>query len=198
MHQPVTAEIISIGDELLYGQIMDTNSKWLSEEMDKIGVRVIRRTTVGDDHQSMVEAFDSAAKKVDIILMTGGLGPTKDDLTKSVLADYFGSNLTLFPDALEDISYLFRSRGKELTPTNRSQAYLPSNCSYIRNTVGTAPGMWFEENGRIWMSMPGVPHEMKYLMEKEVIPRLKKNTNYPSSTINWYVRSVSEKVGCQI
>lgn len=179
MHQSVTAEIISIGDELLYGQIMDTNSKWLSEEMDKIGVRVVRRTTIGDDHQSMLRAFKAAEPAVDIILMTGGLGPTKDDLTKSVLADYFGSSLTLYPAALEDVKNLFHSRGKELTATNRSQAYLPSNCRYIRNAVGTAPGMWFEEKEKIWMSMPGVPHEMRYLMETEVIPRLKKKYQLP-------------------
>ncbi|MDN3688383.1 competence/damage-inducible protein A [Cyclobacterium jeungdonense] len=179
MQQPVTAEIISIGDELLYGQIMDTNSKWLSEEMDKIGVRVVRKTTIGDDHQSMLGAFEAAAITADIILITGGLGPTKDDLTKSVLADYFGSSLELFPDALEDVRNLFHSRGKELTATNRSQAYLPSNCKYIRNEVGTAPGMWFEEKGKIFMSMPGVPHEMKYLMEEEVIPRLKKKYQLP-------------------
>jgi len=111
--------------------------------------------------------------------MTGGLGPTKDDLTKQLLAAYFGSSLTLFPDALEDVRRLFESRGKELTPTNRGQAYLPTNCTYIRNAVGTAPGMWFEEAGKIWMSMPGVPHEMKYLMEQEVIPRLKKAYRLP-------------------
>ncbi|WP_162416116.1 competence/damage-inducible protein A [Cyclobacterium roseum] len=179
MHQSVTAEIISIGDELLYGQIMDTNSKWLSEEMDKMGIRVVRRTTIGDDRESMLDAFQAAAIKADIILMTGGLGPTKDDLTKSVLATYFGSKLALFPDALEDVSNLFHSRGKELTATNRSQAYLPSNCTYIRNAVGTAPGMWFEEKEKIWMSMPGVPHEMKYLMQQEVLPRLKKKYQLP-------------------
>ncbi|SEJ46379.1 competence/damage-inducible protein cinA [Cyclobacterium xiamenense] len=179
MHQSVNAEIISIGDELLYGQIMDTNSKWLSEEMDKIGIRVVRRTTVGDDEKSLLDAFNAASRRADVILMTGGLGPTKDDLTKQLLAAYFGSSLTLFPDALEDVRRLFESRGKELTPTNRGQAYLPSNCTYIRNAVGTAPGMWFEEAGKIWMSMPGVPHEMKYLMEQEVIPRLKKAYRLP-------------------
>jgi len=179
MHQSVNAEIISIGDELLYGQIMDTNSKWLSEEMDKIGIRVVRRTTVGDDEKSLLHAFNAASSRADVILMTGGLGPTKDDLTKQLLAAYFGSSLTLFPDALEDVRRLFESRGKELTPTNRGQAYLPTNCTYIRNAVGTAPGMWFEEAGKIWMSMPGVPHEMKYLMEQEVIPRLKKAYRLP-------------------
>lgn len=179
MYQPVTAEIISIGDELLYGQILDTNSKWLSEEMDKIGIRVVRKTTVGDNKESMRQAFVAAAKKVDIVLMTGGLGPTKDDLTKHVLADFFGSQLVLFPRALEDVKSLFESRGRELTDTNRTQANLPSNCQYIHNEVGTAPGMWFEEQETVWMSMPGVPHEMKHLMEKAVIPRLKEKFTLP-------------------
>lgn len=179
MYQPVTAEIISIGDELLYGQILDTNSKWLSEEMDKIGIRVVRKTTIGDDRESMRQAFSAASQKVDIVLMTGGLGPTKDDLTKNVLADFFGSRLVLFPQALEDVKRLFESRGRELSETNRAQAYLPSNSQYIHNEVGTAPGMWFEEQGTIWMSMPGVPHEMKHLMEKAVIPRLKTQFTLP-------------------
>ncbi|WP_439483966.1 competence/damage-inducible protein A [Cyclobacterium plantarum] len=179
MYQPVTAEIISIGDELLYGQILDTNSKWLSEEMDKIGIRVVRKTTIGDDKESMRQAFVAASEKVNIVLMTGGLGPTKDDLTKNVLADFFGSQLVLFPQALEDVKRLFESRGRELSDTNRAQAYLPSNCQYIHNEVGTAPGMWFEEKGTIWMSMPGVPHEMKHLMEKAVIPRLKEKFTLP-------------------
>lgn len=179
MYTPVTAEIISIGDELLYGQILDTNSKWLSEEMDKIGVKVARKTTVGDDPEAMVEAFIAASKKADIILMTGGLGPTKDDLTKIILADFFNSSLKLFPEALEDVRKFFESRGRELSPTNRNQAYLPSNCTYIQNAVGTAPGMWFEENNCVWMSMPGVPHEMKYLMEHAVIPRIKEKYSLP-------------------
>lgn len=179
MHKPVTAEIISIGDELLYGQILDTNSKWLSEEMDKIGVRVTRKTTIGDDFQAMSHAFKAASKEVDIVLMTGGLGPTKDDLTKHVLADFFNASVKLFPEALEDLQNFFEARGRELTPTNQSQDNLPSNCTYIKNAVGTAPGMWFEENGVAWMSMPGVPHEMKYLMENAVIPKIKKKYKLP-------------------
>ncbi|GAB2988715.1 competence/damage-inducible protein A [Cyclobacterium sediminis] len=179
MHKPVTAEIISIGDELLYGQILDTNSKWLSEEMDKIGVRVKRKTTIGDDPEAMTQAFEAASKEVDIVLMTGGLGPTKDDLTKHVLADFFNASVKLFPQALEDLRVFFENRGKVLTPTNQNQANLPSNCTYIPNAVGTAPGMWFEENGVAWMSMPGVPHEMKYLMENTVIPKIKEKFKLP-------------------
>lgn len=179
MDKSVTAEIISIGDELLYGQIQDTNSRWISEELDKIGIRVIRRTTVGDDKTTLLEAFGAASKKADIILMTGGLGPTKDDLTKQTLASFFDSELVLVPQALEDLSGLFARRGRELTLTNREQAYLPKNCTYIPNAVGTAAGMWFVEKGNTWMSMPGVPHEMRYLMEHEVIPRLMKSYTLP-------------------
>ncbi|MEX2512653.1 MAG: competence/damage-inducible protein A [Cyclobacteriaceae bacterium] len=179
MNKIVTAELISIGDELLYGQIQDTNSKWISEQLDKIGVRVVRKTTVGDDRSALLEAFQSASEKADIILMTGGLGPTKDDLTKEVLASFFDCSMVLFPKALEDLGLLFANRGRELTPTNRQQAYLPNNCTYIHNAKGTAPGMWFEEKSSIWMSMPGVPHEMKDLMEKEVIPRIKKRFILP-------------------
>ncbi|MEX0882560.1 MAG: competence/damage-inducible protein A [Cyclobacteriaceae bacterium] len=179
MNKIVKAEIISIGDELLYGQILDTNSKWISEELDKIGVRVVRKTTVGDEKSVLLEAFQAASEKVDIVLMTGGLGPTKDDLTKEVLASFFDSSIVLFPQALEDLSLLFSKRGRELTPTNRQQAYLPENCTYIHNAKGTAPGMWFDEKSSIWMSMPGVPHEMKYLMENEVIPRIKKRFSFP-------------------
>lgn len=173
MQRTTTAEIISIGDELLYGQIQDTNSHWISQELDKVGVKVIRRTTVGDSRDAILDAFEAAESAADIILMTGGLGPTPDDLTKPLLAEYFQSAMVLVPAALEAINNYFEKRGRELTPTNRQQAYLPEKCTYVPNPVGTAPGMWFERNGKVWMSMPGVPHEMKYLMENFVIPKIK-------------------------
>jgi nicotinamide-nucleotide amidase len=173
MERNITAEILSIGDELLYGQIQDTNSHWISQQLDRIGVRVIRRTTVGDDRKSILEAFAASASVADIILMTGGLGPTRDDLTKPLLAEFFQSDLVLVPKALEAIQGFFNKRGRELTPTNRQQAYLPEKCTYVHNPVGTAPGMWFEKDGKVWMSMPGVPHEMRYLMENFVIPKIK-------------------------
>ncbi|GAB2631543.1 competence/damage-inducible protein A [Belliella aquatica] len=172
-YKEIKAEILAIGDELLYGQIIDTNSHWISQELDKIGVRVVRRTTVGDNKASMMAAFAEAEKRADIVLMTGGLGPTNDDLTKPLLAEYFNCDIKLVPEALEAVRTFFEKRGRELTDLNRLQAHLPTKCTYIPNEVGTAPGMWFEENETVWMSMPGVPHEMKKLMTDFVLPKIK-------------------------
>lgn len=172
-YKEIKAEILAIGDELLYGQIIDTNSHWISQELDKIGVRVVRRTTVGDNKASMMAAFAEAEKRADIVLMTGGLGPTNDDLTKPLLAEYFNCDIKLVPEALEAVRTFFEKRGRELTDLNRLQAHLPTKCTYVPNEVGTAPGMWFEENETVWMSMPGVPHEMKKLMTDFVLPKIK-------------------------
>jgi nicotinamide-nucleotide amidase len=175
----VKAEIIAIGDELLYGQINDTNSLWISQELTKIGVRVIHRTTIGDEKNALLQAFAAAQHRADIVLITGGLGPTQDDLTKPLLAEYFGCDLELVPDALEAVKSFFEKRGRELTQLNILQAHLPTKCTYVPNLLGTAPGMWFEENGTLWMSMPGVPHEMKNLMSSFVIPQLKSRFELP-------------------
>ncbi len=175
----VKAEILAIGDELLYGQIVDTNSHWISQELDRIGVKVVRRTTVGDDKEAMLAAFSAAEQRADIVLITGGLGPTSDDLTKPLLAEYFNCSVELVPEALEDVRSFFARRGRELTEINALQAHLPSRCTYVRNEVGTAPGMWFDERGVVWMSMPGVPHEMKKLMTDYVLPTLKKRFELP-------------------
>lgn len=169
----VKAEILAIGDELLYGQIIDTNSHWISQELDRIGVRVVQRTTVGDNKEAILAAFKAAEQRADVILMTGGLGPTNDDLTKPLLAEYFNCDIKLVPEALDAVRTFFEKRGRELTDLNRLQAHLPTKCTYVPNEVGTAPGMWFEENGAVWMSMPGVPHEMKKLMEDFVLPKIK-------------------------
>ncbi|QDH79657.1 competence/damage-inducible protein A [Echinicola soli] len=169
----ITAEIIAIGDELLYGQIMDTNSHWISKELDQIGVRVVRKTTVGDNERDILHAFESAQNRANIILITGGLGPTKDDLTKPLMARFFNCPIEPFPQAIEDVKTFFEKRGRELTPLNKLQGHLPSNCHYVKNERGTAPGMWFEENNCVWMSMPGVPYEMQYLMENFVLPKIK-------------------------
>ncbi|AGA78694.1 competence/damage-inducible protein A [Echinicola vietnamensis] len=169
----ITAEIIAIGDELLYGQIMDTNSHWISKELDQIGVRVVRKTTVGDNEPDILHAFRHAQNRANIILITGGLGPTKDDLTKPLLAKYFECSIEPFPEAIADVKAFFEKRGRELTPLNKLQGHLPTKCQYVKNDRGTAPGMWFEENGCVWMSMPGVPHEMQFLMENFVLPKIK-------------------------
>ncbi|WP_266202588.1 competence/damage-inducible protein A [Pontibacter kalidii] len=169
----VTAEIITIGDEILYGQIVDTNSAWMGTELTKIGVKVKQITSISDNAGHIVQALDEAKTRADIILITGGLGPTKDDLTKHVLADYFHTSLRLHEPSLADIAALFKVRGIELTELNRQQAFLPESCMPVRNALGTAPGMWFEQDGKVFVSMPGVPFEMKRMMTDIVLPQLK-------------------------
>ena len=168
----VNAEIIAIGDELLYGQIMDTNSHWISQELDAVGLRVVRKTTVGDNRNDILTAFAEASLRADLILITGGLGPTQDDLTKPLLAEFFGCEIVEVPEAVAAVSSYFLRRGREMTPLNILQGHLPSCCTYVPNEVGTAPGMWFEQKGCYWMSMPGVPHEMKKLVKDFVLPKL--------------------------
>ncbi|WP_339865674.1 competence/damage-inducible protein A [uncultured Algoriphagus sp.] len=168
----VRAEIIAIGDELLYGQIVDTNSHWISQELDLMGVKVVRKTTVGDDRKDILSAFASAEARADIILITGGLGPTQDDLTKPLMAEYFNCPIVENPAAVEAVTEFFKKRGREITPLNLLQGHLPSCATYVPNPVGTAPGMWFERDETYWMSMPGVPHEMKRLMTDFVLPKL--------------------------
>jgi nicotinamide-nucleotide amidase len=176
----VLAELLTIGDEILYGQIVDTNSQWMSVELSHAGIKVIRKTTVGDIEDEILTAFAEAEKRADIILITGGLGPTSDDLTKPCLAKYFNCGLKMHAEALEEVTEFFRSRGRELTEVNRQQAALPECCEKITNAMGTAPGMWFERNGKVFVSMPGVPHEMKRMMTDIIIPKLKKTFQTPT------------------
>ena len=175
----VTAEIIAIGDELLYGQIMDTNSHWISQELDAVGVRVVRKTTVGDNRTDILTAFEEASKRANLILITGGLGPTQDDLTKPLLAEYFGCEIVEVPEAVAAVSAYFTRRGREMTRLNILQGHLPTCCTYVPNEVGTAPGMWFEQKGCYWMSMPGVPHEMKKLVKDFLLPKLSQVFDLP-------------------
>ncbi len=175
----ILAELLTIGDEILYGQIVDTNSQWMSVELDKVGIKVIRKTTVGDVESEILTALAEAEKRADIVLITGGLGPTSDDLTKPLLAKYFNCGLVINEEALREVTEFFKSRGRELTEINRQQAALPTACEKITNPNGTAPGMWFNKNGKIFMSMPGVPHEMKKMMTDSVIPKLKETFNTP-------------------
>jgi nicotinamide-nucleotide amidase len=175
----IKAELLTIGDEILYGQIVDTNSQWMSVELDKVGIKVIRKTTVRDNEEDILSAFAEAEKRADVILITGGLGPTSDDLTKPVLAKYFNCELEIHEEALAEVTEFFKSRGRELTELNRQQAALPTACEKITNPVGTAPGMWFDRGEKIFMSMPGVPHEMKKMMTDHVIPRLTKKYHLP-------------------
>ncbi len=168
----IRAEIISVGDEILYGQIVDTNSQWISKELDKIGIRTVRKSTVSDNEKDILDALDLATNRADIILMTGGLGPTSDDLTKPCLAKFFGCEIVLHEQALKEVAEIFKKVGKELTETNREQAYLPTACDHITNRVGTAPGMWFHQDGKVYVSMPGVPHEMKTMIREQILPKL--------------------------
>lgn len=168
----IKAEILAIGDELLYGQTLDTNSHYISGELDKEGIKVIRRTTIGDTEDEILTAFAEAEARAHIVLISGGLGPTSDDLTKPCLAKYFDCEIKIHPEALEEVTAFFRQRGRELTELNKLQAALPVCCEKITNTMGTAPGMWFERNGKVFVSMPGVPHEMKKMVTTQVIPKL--------------------------
>jgi nicotinamide-nucleotide amidase len=175
----IVAELITIGDEILYGQIVDTNSQWMSTELDKIGIKVVRKTTVGDLESEILAVFAEAETRADVILITGGLGPTSDDLTKDCLAKFFNCSITIHEEALAEVTEFFKSRGRELTELNRQQAALPTACQKITNALGTAPGMWFDKRDKVFMSMPGVPHEIKKIMTDHVIPRLSKKYQLP-------------------
>lgn len=175
----IFAEIITIGDEILYGQITDTNSQWISAKLDKIGIKTRRKTSISDKHQEIVDSLDEAFERVDIILITGGLGPTKDDITKKVLADYFDTELVLHKKALEDLTKHVKKLGFELTNFNKEQAFLPVSCTYIPNKLGTAPCMWFEKDGKVLVSMPGVPFEMKGIITNSILGLLKKQFDLP-------------------
>jgi nicotinamide-nucleotide amidase len=169
----VTAELLTIGDEILYGQIVDTNSQWMSVALSEAGIQVIRKTTVGDVESEILKALTEAESRVDIVLITGGLGPTSDDLTKPCLVKHFNCGLKINDEALAEVTAFFKSRGRELTEINRQQAALPMCCEKITNKIGTAPGMWFERNETVMVSMPGVPHEMKLMMKDLIVPKLK-------------------------
>jgi nicotinamide-nucleotide amidase len=175
----VTAELLTIGDEILYGQIVDTNSQWMSVALSNAGIKVVRKTSVGDIEGEILTALAEAEKRADIILITGGLGPTNDDLTKPCLVKYFNCETKIHEEALAEVTAFFKSRGRELTEVNRQQAALPTCCEKITNVVGTAPGMWFHQRSKVFVSMPGVPHEMKRMMTDIVVPKLKATFKTP-------------------
>jgi len=165
--------IITIGDELLIGQVIDTNSAWMSQELNKAGFWVSRRLSIGDDRSDILNALEEETIKADIILITGGLGPTADDITKPVLCEYFNTTLIINEEALENVKNIFINiLHRPLIERNLKQAEVPATCLVIQNKRGTAPGMIFEKNGKIYVSMPGVPHEMKGMMTESVIPFL--------------------------
>ena len=170
----VAVAILTIGDEILFGQTLDTNSQWISAELDTFGFKVVHRATVSDRESDILRGLKDASSWADIILITGGLGPTADDLTKPCLAKYFDVPLKSNPAALEELRTLFQQIDRELSEANIAQTNLPANADYISNELGTAPGMWIEDKGKIYVSMPGVPFEMKGMISNHVIPRLQK------------------------
>ena len=180
-------EIITIGDEILIGQIIDTNSTWMATELTKTGFEVVAITSVGDLAGDITKAIDMALGRADVVLMTGGIGPTKDDITKKTLCEYFGTELVFDDSVLDNIKEIFRKKQNRLNELTRNQAYVPKDCTVIQNRVGTAPLLWFEKEKKVLVSMPGVPFEMKNAMSTEIIPRLIEHysvDNYKSVTFS--------------
>jgi nicotinamide-nucleotide amidase len=169
----MTVEIITIGDELLIGQVVDTNSAWMAKILNDNGFQVVRKMVVGDDAGDIKKAIGDACGRVPVVLITGGLGPTKDDITLKTLCEYFGTSLRFSEEVYAHIERMFWKRGFRMNELTRNQALVPEKATVIQNEAGTAPCTWFEQGGGILVSMPGVPYEMKWLMENEVVPRLK-------------------------
>lgn len=168
------ADIITIGDEILIGQTIDTNSAWIGDFLESNGIQVVEISTISDKKEHIVSALNNSLKHSDFIFITGGLGPTKDDITKQTLCEFFGDKLVLNQDVLNDIKAYFELRNRVVNDFTELQALVPSNCKVIRNRKGTAPGMWFEQDGKVVVSMPGVPYEMKSMMQL-VLHKLKEN-----------------------
>jgi len=178
--EKIVASIITIGDELLIGQVVDTNSAWMGQELNKNGIWVGHRVAVGDVKADILDALDQESRRSSIILITGGLGPTADDITKPLLSEYFGGKLVVDEGALNNVRRIFEKLQRPMIERNLQQAEVPDTCTVIPNRRGTAPGMWFEKDGRIFVSMPGVPHEMKGMMTDSVIPSLRQHFKLPS------------------
>ena len=172
-------EIITIGDEILIGQIVDTNSAWMAKELNKIGLRITQISSISDSKEVIISSLNLASQRADVVLITGGLGPTKDDITKVALLEYFGGKLEVNREQLNEVERLFKSFGKKVSDINVKQAEVPTSCNILINSRGTAPGMWFEKDDTIFVSMPGVPYEMKWLMENQVLPKLKSRLDLP-------------------
>ncbi|MBK9390957.1 MAG: competence/damage-inducible protein A [Bacteroidetes bacterium] len=168
------AAIITIGDEILIGQTVDTNSAWIGSELSKSGFDVYRIISVHDAKDDILYALNEVIGKTDVVLITGGLGPTSDDITKPVLCEFFNTHLVENTQVMRMIEEMMKRRNNPMNENNRRQSYVPESCKVLTNATGTAPGMWFEKEGTIFISMPGVPHEMKYLMNEHILPELNK------------------------
>lgn len=175
----MTAEILTIGDEILIGQITNTNSVWIAQQLNLAGIRTVHMASVSDNADAITKAFNDAMQRADFVLITGGLGPTKDDITKKLFAEFFGTHLEIDPDVLADVSSFFTRTGKPVTELNRNQALVPVGCTVIRNKNGTAPGMWMKKNNTVFVSMPGVPHEMQAMVTDWVLPKIKSEFQLP-------------------
>ncbi|GAB1309647.1 competence/damage-inducible protein A [Urechidicola sp. KH5] len=173
------AEIITIGDEILIGQITDTNSQYIAKQLNKIGVSVYQITSVQDDRDHILKSLKEAHANADIVILTGGLGPTKDDITKHTLAFYFDSDMTINESIVDHIKSLFKRVNYPFTEVNRMQALVPTKCTPLQNNYGTAPGMWFFENGKVTVSLPGVPYEMRGLIGNSVLPMIQETFQLP-------------------
>jgi len=174
------AAIVTIGDEILIGQIIDTNSGFIAKSLDKIGVEIWEMLSISDDKQHILDTFKELQNKVDLVIITGGLGPTKDDVTKKTFCDYFEDELVVDEVVLKHVTQLIEGFFKRtITQINKDQALVPSRCTVLHNQVGTAPGMWMQKENTVFVSLPGVPFEMKYLIENEVIPKVVKEFNRP-------------------
>jgi nicotinamide-nucleotide amidase len=180
------AEVISIGDELLIGQTVNTNASWIGQQLAAVGIRVIHTAVIPDEQPAIVAAFDAAFKRASVIVVTGGLGPTKDDITKHVLCDYFHTELEINAEVLGHITGIFTRRGRPMLEVNRQQAALPKACRVLFNRQGTAAGMWFEKDGKVLISMPGVPYEMKSIFSEEALPLILQQFE----TVQLYYRTV--------
>ncbi|MEN8964986.1 MAG: competence/damage-inducible protein A [Polaribacter sp.] len=174
------AEIITIGDEILIGQIVDTNSQFIGQELNKIGVSVYQITSIQDDEQHILKALHEAQSRVEIVIITGGLGPTKDDITKKTIAKFFNDDTVVeYPEVIDHIKELFSKINHPFKEVQRYQAQLPSKATLLMNNFGTAPGMWFYENETVFVSLPGVPYEMKGLITHKVLPKIQKQFKLP-------------------
>jgi nicotinamide-nucleotide amidase len=177
--KPISASIITIGTEILYGHILDTNSQFISNLLTEMGIRVVLKSSVGDVRDEILAMLAYADGQSDLVLITGGLGPTNDDITKKCLSDYFNSPLRMNEQALAGVRAYFEKRGMPFTEINQRQAELPEMAQIVPNDMGTAPGMWLERNGHVFISMPGVPHEMHHMLQSKVIPRIKEKYQTP-------------------
>ncbi|MBN1158391.1 MAG: competence/damage-inducible protein A [Bacteroidales bacterium] len=175
----MNAEIITIGDEILTGKVINTNAAFLSQELDKLGITVVRITTVSDTSHSILSSLEEASSRADLVITTGGLGPTTDDVTKYSMAEYFHSKMSINPEVLEQIKIFIRARGGNVNDKNKGQAMLPENCEVLPNRSGTAQGMWFSKNNVNYVALPGVPYEMSEIFLNELAPRLKERYILP-------------------